>query len=90
MVHWLPLTAKEIQFSCNRQENLKAMILIFPADFKEEKVTVKAALKTILSAVNEITIWIKKKPDDEILPTKDDMLNGKPSKPRSKERINKY
>ncbi len=74
---WLPLTAKEIQFSCNAGK-FEGNDLVLPMDFKEDSVTVKAVLKDNISAWKEITIWIKKKPDDEILPTKNDVLNNPP------------
>lgn len=72
---WLPLTEKEILFSCP-EAKFEGNELIIPADFKEEKVTVKAILKSNQLVVIEKTIWIKKKPDDELLPTKDDVMNG--------------
>ncbi len=72
---WLPLTAKEVLFSCP-DAKFEGNELIIPTDFKKEKVTVRAALKSNLFVVIEKTIWIKKKPDDEVLPTKDDVING--------------
>ena len=57
---WLPLTAKEIQFSCSTA-TFQGNELIIPADFKDEKVIVKAVLKANPSVVIERTIWIKKK-----------------------------
>ena len=78
---WLPLTTKEIQFSCNAGK-FEGNDLVLPMDFKEENVTVKAVLKTNTAATKEITIWIKKKPDDEILPTKNDVLNNIPKSRR--------
>ena len=76
---WLPLTAKEIQFSAS-SGTFEGNELIIPPDFKEEKVNVKAVLKSHPALWTERTIWIKKKPDDEILPTKEDILNGNPPK----------
>ncbi|MGC4038261.1 MAG: hypothetical protein QM764_20025 [Chitinophagaceae bacterium] len=71
---WLPLTAKEIQFSSNYGK-FDGNDLILPIDFKEEKLTVKAVLKRDTALTKEITIWIKQKPDDENLPTADEILN---------------
>ena len=74
---WKPLTAKEIQFissSCGFSGNE----LVVPADCKEEKITIKAVLKSNPVIWKEITVWIKKMPDPELLPTKDDMM--KPAK----------
>jgi hypothetical protein len=79
--NWRPLTAKEIDFSSNTGK-FEGNDLILPADFKEENVTVKAVLKANPSTFKEITIWIKKKPDDEVLPTKDEILNSKPKSKR--------
>ena len=73
---WKPLTAKEILFSSNTGK-FEGNDLVLPMDCKEENVTVKAMLKNDTSSWKEITIWIKKKPDDEILPTKNDVLNNK-------------
>ena len=72
---WLPLTAKDVLFSCP-DAKFEGNELIIPTDFKEEKVTVRAALRSNLFVVIEKTIWIKKRPDDEVLPTKDDVMHG--------------
>ena len=74
---WLPLTAKEIQFSCDAGK-FEGNDLVLPEDFKEENVTVKAVLKNNPAEWKKITIWIKKNADNEILPTKNDMMNNKP------------
>lgn len=76
---WKPLTAKEIQFSSSICE-FSGNELIIPADFKGDKITVKAVLKSNPAIWKEKTIWIKKKPDPEILPTKDEILKNKPGK----------
>lgn len=76
---WKPLTAKEIQFSSSVCE-FSGNELIIPVDFKGDKITVKAVLKTNPSIWKERTIWIKKKPDPEFLPTKEEILNTKPAK----------
>jgi hypothetical protein len=78
---WLPLSSKEIQFSClpvgpaGSLATFEGNELIIPFDFKAEKVTVKAVLKNNPAVQIEKTIWIKTKPDGE-LPTKDDIMNG--------------
>lgn len=74
--NWLPLTAKQIQFSSSAGR-FEGNDLILPADFAEEKVTVKASLLANPSIHKEITIWIKKKADDEILPTQEEILNNR-------------
>jgi hypothetical protein len=72
---WLPLSAKEVLFSCP-EAKFEGNELFIPEDFKNEKVFVRAVLKSNPAVVIEKTIWIKKKPDDEVLPTKDDVING--------------
>lgn len=73
---WIPLTSKELIFSCP-SASFEGNELIIPIDFKEEKVTVRAVLKSNPLLVIEKIIWIKTKPDNEILPTKNEVLKGK-------------
>jgi hypothetical protein len=54
--------------------------LVIPPDCKEEKITIKAVLKTNASVWIERTLWIKRKPDPEHLPTKEEILNDKPKR----------
>ncbi|MBL7720388.1 MAG: hypothetical protein JNK98_00180 [Chitinophagaceae bacterium] len=75
---WQPLTSKEIQFSCTNA-TFSGNELIIPDDFNEEKVIVKAVLKSNPSVFIEKTIWIKKIPDGP-LPTKDEILKGIPER----------
>jgi len=72
--NWMPLTSKEIQFTC-AQASFEGNELVIPMDFKPEKVTVKAVLKNNPSVWKEVTIWIKKSADPR-LPTRDEMLNN--------------
>jgi hypothetical protein len=74
---WRPLTVKEIQFlssSCTFSGNE----LVIPADFREEKITVKAILRLNPSVSIEKTIWIKKNPDPEMLPSQEELMRNKP------------
>lgn len=71
---WMPLSSKDIQFSCSSAE-FSGNELIIPDNFKPEKVTVKAILKSNPAVWLERTIWIKTKPDGD-LPTQDDILRG--------------
>ena len=82
---WLPLTSKEIAFSASAG-NFERNDLVLPADFAEEKVTIKAILKSTPSVWKQTVIWIKKKPDNEILPTQDDVLNKNSSPSRKRRR----
>lgn len=70
---WLPLTSKELIFSCD-EATFEGNELIIPENFKEEKITVKATLKADHSVSIQKTIWIKQKPDPE-LPKRDNMIN---------------
>lgn len=81
---WMPLTSKDIIFSC-AEASFQGNELIIPVDFKPEKVTVKAVLRSNPQMMIERTIWIKKKPDDERLPTNEEVLKGKQPK-RNKNR----
>ena len=71
---WQPLTAKEIEFSCPAA-SFEGNQLIIPENFKPEKVTVKAVLKSNPSVWIERTIWIKKK-HDPMLPTSEQIMNN--------------
>lgn len=80
---WLPLSDKDLQFSSDHGK-FEGNELVIPADFKHEKVTVKAVVKANPALSIERTIWIKKIPDPESLPTKEDILrDDKPKKNKS-------
>ena len=81
---WLPLTSKDVQFSCTIA-SFEGNELIIPVDFREEKVTVKAVLKSNPSVWIEKTIWIKIKPDGN-LPTKDEIIKNIPQGKKNKGR----
>ncbi len=59
---WLPLTSKDIIFSC-AEASFEGNELIIPFDFKQAKVTVKAVLRSNPLLIIEKTIWIKQQPD---------------------------
>ena len=69
---WVPLTAKDIQFSSSDCK-FSGNELIVPMDFAADRITVKAVLKSNPSVSIEKTIWVKKKPDGE-LPTQEEVL----------------
>ena len=73
---WKPLTEKEIKFSSSYGV-FEGNELIIPANFTEEKIMIKAILKDQPAIWKEITIWIKQKPDDELLPSKEEVLKNK-------------
>ena len=76
---WKPLTGKDIDFTTTYGK-FEGNELILPDECTVEKLTVKAVLKANPALWKEVTIWIKKKPDPEILPTKEEILRGKPQK----------
>ena len=76
---WRPLTEKEIMLSSSSC-TFSGNELIVPADFPDEKITIKAVLKTNPALWIERTVWIKKLPDPELLPSKDEIIKSKPKK----------
>ncbi|HSU27949.1 MAG TPA: hypothetical protein VLJ68_06185 [Chitinophagaceae bacterium] len=66
---WLPLTSKEIQFSTTYGA-FEGNELILPERPTVDKLTVKAVLISNPLIWKEKTIWIKKLPDPDHLPEK--------------------
>jgi len=83
---WKPLTSKEIIFTSS-YGIFEGNELVLPQECTVENVTVKAVLKSQPWKRIETTIWIKKKPDDEKLPAKEEILN--PRKAEKKKSKNK-
>ena len=82
--NWMPLTTKDIDFSCS-SAIFEGNQLIIPENFKQKCVTVKAVLKSNPSVWIEKTIWIKIKPDGN-LPTKDEIIKNIPQGKKNKGR----
>jgi hypothetical protein len=82
---WMPLTAKEIKFSASAC-TFSGNELIVPADFPGEKITIKVELKSDPTQVIEKTIWVKRKPDPDSLPTAEEVMRGGKSKPKRNRR----
>ena len=76
---WMPLAAKEVLFTSSYGV-FEGNELILPVICTEDKVIIKAVLKSTPLIWKEVTIWIKKKPDDEILPSKQDVLKKQSGK----------
>ena len=76
---WKPLTGKDLDFTTTYGK-FEGNELILPDECTVEKLTVKAVLKANPGLWKEVTIWIKKKPDPEILPTKEEILKERPQK----------
>lgn len=62
---WLPLTSKEVEFTSSAC-TFSGNELIVPFDFKEEKITVTATLRSNPAMRIERTIWIKTLPDPKL------------------------
>jgi hypothetical protein len=78
---WQPLTSKEIQFTASVGA-FEGNDLVLPAEMRQEKVTIKAELKTNPAISKEVTVWVKTLPEPAKLPTEEEIL--KKSKTKSK------
>ena len=84
---WKPLSAKEITFTSS-YGTFEGNELVLPDPCSVEKLTIKAALKSNPSTWKEITVWIKKRPDDDILPTSEEVLKNRSQKSGKSKRGN--
>jgi len=84
---WKPLTAKDLTFTTN-YGTFEGTELVLPDNPAVEKLTVKVVLKSDPKLWREITIWIKKKPDDEMLPTNEEVLKNRQQKNSKSKRGN--
>ncbi len=73
---WLPLTAKEIIFTTTAGK-FEGNSLFIDRDCSEEKITVKAVLKENPALNKQVTIYIKKKDDNEKLKSADEVLHSR-------------
>ena len=84
---WKPLSAKELSFTSS-YGTFEGAELVLPDNPAVEKITIKAVLKSDPGLWKEMSIWIKKKPDDEQLPTTQEVLKSKPKKTGKSKRGN--
>ena len=84
---WRPLTSKDITLTSS-YGTFEGNELILPDPCTVEKLTIKAVLKSNPSTWKEVTVWIKKKPDDEMLPTSEEVLKNKNQKTGKSKRGN--
>ena len=70
--HWLPLTAKQMKFTAT-DGRFEGNSLFIDKEFKGEKVTVTAVMIEDPSISKSITIYIKKKEDNEKLKTAEEI-----------------
>jgi hypothetical protein len=82
---YLPLDSTDIIFSASAGK-FSGNSLWIDANIKEDKVTIKAVLKSNPSMFKEFTIYIKKKADNEQLKTADDIINEIKKGGRNKKR----
>jgi hypothetical protein len=80
---WMPLSSKEIDFSCTSAK-FEGNQLVIPENFSPQKVTIKAVLRSNPLVWLEKTIWIKQRPDPE-LPTQEEIMKPK-NKTKNKNR----
>jgi len=73
---WLPLTQKEIQFSCSAGR-FEGNSLILDTGFIEKSVKVKAVLKENPAIQKEITIYLKTGPDTERVKSMEEVMRKK-------------
>jgi hypothetical protein len=85
---WLPLSAKEIEFSTTGGK-FEGNDLVLPANFKSEKITIKAILKSNPAVWKEIDIWIKTLENDESLLSGSNIVIPTPGTSSKKKRSKK-
>ena len=85
---WLPLTAKEVSFTTSVGQ-FEGSSLLIPANFTGENVVINASLKSNPAIYIKTTVWIKKLPDPDRLPTVDEILNKRSNRPDTNSRKSK-
>ena len=80
---WLPLTAKEINFTAS-SGTFDGNSLFIDSTFNGKKITVKAVLKQNPQISREVTIYIKTTIQDEKLKTTDELLKEWEKKSKDK------
>lgn len=73
---WMPLTSKEIEFSCATAK-FEGNQLIIPENFRDKTVTIVAVLRSNPKMKLEKTIGIKQLPDPELPTSREIMKRGK-------------
>ena len=79
---FIPLDSTDIIFTSS-DGRFSGNSLWIDRDFKKEKISIKAVLKSNPSMYKEFTMYIKKKPDDEKLKTLDELMNENKSNSKS-------
>lgn len=82
---WIPLMAKDISFTTTGGV-FEGNDLVIPRDFAPESVTVTATLKSNPAVFKQVTIFIKKKENNEALKTQDEIMREIQQQPAQKKR----
>lgn len=85
---WTPLTQKDIHFT-STAGTFDGNSLVLDKEFKEEKVTVTATLKSNTSISKMVTIYIKRLPDNEKLKTTEEILKEMEEQSKQKQKKSK-
>ena len=80
---YLPLDSSHIAFSCSAGK-FYGNTLWLDKDCKEEKINIKAVLRSNPGTYKEFVIFVKKKENDEKLKTAEEIINDMQQKPKSK------
>jgi hypothetical protein len=80
---YLPLDSTKILFTC-AQAKFAGNSIIIPANFTEEKVTIKTTLKSNPTIFKEFDVYIKKMEDPPLKSTNEVMAEMKTSKKKKK------
>ena len=80
---YMPLDSTQVIF-WSSEGKFSGNSLWLDKDFKREKVFIKVVLRRNLLVSKEFTVYIKKKPDDEILKTAEELMNNMDNKAGSK------
>jgi len=72
---YLPLSNKEVKFTATGGK-FNGNSLFIDSSFSDDKVTVKAVVIRNPRLAKQIDIYIKKAPDNEKLPTMDEVMHG--------------
>ncbi|RYY70182.1 MAG: hypothetical protein EOO13_07365 [Chitinophagaceae bacterium] len=80
--NWLPLDSNHIEFKCSHGEFNGNELWVDPG-FSGEKINITTTLKTDRTQYKSFDMYIKKKPDDELLPSEQDIINNKKKKKNS-------
>jgi hypothetical protein len=82
---YIPLDTMYLKFSASAGKFVGNNLFI-DKNFKEEKVSIKVQLRQDTTRVKSFDMWIKKKPDDEVLKTTDQIMKEIENKSKHKKK----